>query len=53
MEKEARIAPDLLLGRETREKYSLGFEVARIMGFERWRGFLTTVPAPTQYLGRG
>jgi len=38
---EARRALDLLLGRETRESYALGFEVARLLGAEPARGFLT------------
>ena len=38
----ARRALDLLLGRETRERQNLGFEVARLIGVERARGFLTT-----------
>jgi hypothetical protein len=38
---EARRALDLLLGRETRESYVLGFEVARLVGAEPARGFLT------------
>jgi len=38
---EARRALDLLLGRETREKHTLGFEVARLIGAEGARGFLT------------
>jgi hypothetical protein len=38
---EARRALDLLLGRETRERQHLGFEVARLLGAERARGFLT------------
>ena len=38
---EARRALDLLLGRETRERHTLGFEVARLIGVERARGFLT------------
>ncbi|OGO05570.1 MAG: hypothetical protein A2Y73_09210 [Chloroflexi bacterium RBG_13_56_8] len=38
---EARRALDLLLGRETRERHTLGFEVARLMGAEPTRGFLT------------
>ena len=38
---EARRALDLLLGRETRERQNLGFEVARLIGVERTRGFLT------------
>lgn len=39
---ETRRALDLLLGRETREAYTLGFEVARLIGAEPPRGFLTT-----------
>jgi hypothetical protein len=31
----------MLLGRETREKHTLGFEVARTIGVEPARGFLT------------
>jgi hypothetical protein len=38
---EAKRALDLLLGRETRERSNLGFEVARLTGYERPRGFLT------------
>ena len=38
---EARRALDLLLGRETHEEAALGFEVARLVGAERPRGFLT------------
>jgi hypothetical protein len=38
---EAQRALDLLLGRETRESYTLGFEVARVVGAEPARGFLT------------
>lgn len=38
---EARRALDLLLGRETRERHTLGFEVARLIGVEPARGFLT------------
>ena len=37
----ARRALDLLLGRETREAHTLGFEVARLAGFEPARGLLT------------
>jgi hypothetical protein len=37
----ARRALDLLLGRETREARPLGFEVARMVGAEPVRGFLT------------
>lgn len=37
----ARRALDLLLGRETRERYALGFEVARILGAEPAHGFVT------------
>ena len=38
---EAQRALDLLLGRETREQHALGFEVARLIGVEPARGFLT------------
>ncbi len=38
---EARRALDLLLGRETQEAHTLGFEVARLVGAEAARGFLT------------
>jgi hypothetical protein len=38
---EARRALDLLLGRETRETHVLGYEVARMAGFEPAHGFLT------------
>lgn len=38
---EARRALDLLLGRETREARALGFEVARLIGAESTRGFMT------------
>jgi hypothetical protein len=38
---EARRALDLLLGRETRERHCLGIEVARMVGVEPARGFLT------------
>lgn len=38
---EARRALDLLLGRETREEATVGFEVARVLGAEPSRGFLT------------
>jgi hypothetical protein len=38
---EAQRALDLLLGRETREKHTLGFEVARLIGAEPARGFIT------------
>jgi hypothetical protein len=37
----AQRALDLLLGRETQEASNLGFEVARTIGFEPYRGFLT------------
>jgi hypothetical protein len=37
----ARQALDLVLGRETRETQSLGFEVARLLGAEPVRGFFT------------
>jgi len=38
---EARRALDLLLGRETREKQNIGFEVARIIGAEPENGYIT------------
>jgi hypothetical protein len=38
---EARRALDLLLGRETRERRPLGYEVARTIGAEPVRGFFT------------
>ncbi|MFO7698568.1 MAG: prenyltransferase/squalene oxidase repeat-containing protein [Anaerolineae bacterium] len=38
----ARRALDHLLGRETREAYAVGFDVARLIGAEPVRGFLTT-----------
>ncbi|MHB1296578.1 MAG: hypothetical protein ACYC4R_16490 [Anaerolineae bacterium] len=38
---EALRGLDLLLGRETREREAVGFEVARIVGAEPSRGFLT------------
>lgn len=38
---EAQRALDLLLGRETTEGYALGFEVARLVGAEPVRGFMT------------
>ena len=37
----ARRALDLLLGRETREAHTLGYEVARLVGLEPARGFMT------------
>lgn len=37
---EAHRALDLLLGRETRERHALGFEVARLIGVEPTRGFI-------------
>jgi hypothetical protein len=40
-EPEAQRALDLLLGRETRERQSLGYEVARTIGAEPVRGFMT------------
>jgi len=40
-QKAARRALDLLLGQETKEKHTLGFEVARLIGVEPPRGFLT------------
>jgi len=39
---ETRRALDLLLGRETRERHTFGFETARVVGVEPARGFLTT-----------
>jgi hypothetical protein len=38
---EARRALDLLLGRETRERQNVGFEIARIVGVEAPSGFIT------------
>jgi hypothetical protein len=38
---EARRGLDLLLGRETREQHTLGYEVARLIGAEPARGFFT------------
>ncbi len=38
---EAKRALDLLLSRETRDKRNLGFNVARIVGFEKHHGNLT------------
>jgi hypothetical protein len=38
---EAHRALDLLLGRETREAHTLGYEVARLVGSEPAHGFLT------------
>jgi hypothetical protein len=38
---EAHRALDLLLGRETHEQQTLGFEMARLIGVEPARGFLT------------
>ena len=38
---EARRALDLLLGRETREAHTLGYEVARLVGAEAPRGMFT------------
>jgi len=38
---EARRTLDLLLGRETQEQSALGYEVARLVGAERVRGFIT------------
>jgi hypothetical protein len=39
--KEAKRALDLLLGRETRERLHVGFEVARTIGIEESTGFIT------------
>jgi hypothetical protein len=38
---EAQRGLDLLLGRETREAHTVGFEVARLVGAEPARGFMT------------
>ena len=38
---EAQRALDLLLGRETRDRHALGFEIARVVGAERSGGFFT------------
>ncbi|HEY3342095.1 MAG TPA: hypothetical protein VGK81_08760, partial [Anaerolineae bacterium] len=38
---EAHRALDLLLGRETREEHTFGYEVARLVGAEPARGFFT------------
>ncbi len=38
---ETRRALDLLLGRQTRDRYALGFEMARLIGAEPARGFIT------------
>ncbi|MBN2381827.1 hypothetical protein JXQ70_03005 [bacterium] len=38
---ETQRALDLLLGRETRETETLGFELARILGYHKISGFLT------------
>jgi len=38
---QAHSALDHLLGRETREQHNLGYEVARTIGAERVRGFIT------------
>jgi Squalene-hopene cyclase C-terminal domain len=38
---QARCALDLLLGRETREAHTLGYEVARLVGAEAPRGLFT------------
>jgi hypothetical protein len=37
----ARRALDLLMGRETHERYAIGFEVARLVGAEPVHGFIT------------
>lgn len=39
--REALLALDHLLGRETRERTTLGYEAARLAGFEEARGFIT------------
>ncbi len=38
---EARRALDLLLGRETRERLPMGYDLARLLGAEQSHGFLT------------
>lgn len=38
---EASRALDLLLGRESKERHTLGFEIARIIGVEKSRGLFT------------
>jgi len=38
---EAKRALDLLLGRETKERHAIGYDIARTIGVERARGFLT------------
>ncbi|MFW9845624.1 MAG: hypothetical protein ACFFD6_02665 [Candidatus Thorarchaeota archaeon] len=38
---EAKRALDLLLGRETRDRQAVGFNVARLVGFEEHRGHFT------------
>jgi len=40
---ETRRALDLLLGRKTHEGYCLGFEVARLLGAEPARGFISHI----------
>jgi hypothetical protein len=40
-QRAASRALDLLLSRETRERHHLGSEVARLIGTEPWRGFMT------------
>jgi hypothetical protein len=39
--KSAKRALDLLLGRETKERHALGFEVARLIGIEPCQGYFT------------
>ena len=39
---ESRRALDLLLGRETKEAHAIGFDLARLIGAEPSRGFITT-----------
>ena len=41
LSESARRGLDLLLGRETREEYALGFETARLIGAEEVRGFIS------------
>ncbi len=41
IDKRAKRALDLLLGRETKERHTLGFEVARTIGVEPFQGYFT------------
>jgi hypothetical protein len=40
-QKEGQRALDLLLGRETRDVQNVGFDIARLLGYEEVRGFIT------------